>query len=206
VRRRILILGGLVVAALAALAVTVGLTAGGDDATAALRAAPYPEPIPAPATLGRDQEGEAVQVPRPGRPAVVTFLFANCPDVCPLVAQEISQALDDVGPEVAAGVDVVAISVDPANDTPAAVRRFLAGHRLTGRMDYIVGTRAELAPVWRSWGIIAQPSDESVLESVHTARIVLVDRDGRQLGAYPGGVPISIDDLAADIRTLAETS
>lgn len=202
-----LILAGLVVAAVAALGVTLGLmAAGGGDGSSALRAATYPAPIAAPATLGRDQDGGAVQVPRPGRPALVTFLFANCPDVCPLVGGEIARALDIVGPEVAKDIDVVAISVDPAGDTPAAVRRFLDVHRLDGRMDYIVGDRADLAPMWKAWGIIAQPSQASVLESVHTARIVLIDRDGAQLGSYPGGIPISVDDLAADIRTLTGAS
>lgn len=197
-------LAAIVVAALLAALVTVFLLTRGDgNAALALRAVPYPETIAAPPTLGRDQAGAAVQVPRAGRPAVVTFLFANCPDVCPLVAQEISQALDDAGP-AADGVDVVAISVDPEGDDRASVDRFLKAHRLAGRMRYIVGTRAELAPMWKAWQITAQPSGD-ITKSVHTARVVLVDRDGRQLASYPGGIPFAPEDLAADIRTLAGT-
>lgn len=197
-------LAAIVVAALLAAIISVFLLTGGDgNAAAALRATPYPEAIPAPATLGRDQTGAPVQVPRAGRPAVVTFLFANCPDVCPLVAQEVSQALDAAGPDAAAAIDVVAISVDPDNDDRRSVDRFLDAHRLTGRMRYIVGTRDELAPMWKAWQVAAQP-DGDITRSVHTARVVLIDRDGRQLASYPGGIPFSPDDLAADIRTLTD--
>ena len=202
-----LILAGLVVAAVAALGVTLGLmAAGGGDGSSALRAATYPAPIAAPATLGRDQDGGAVQVPRPGRPALVTFLFANCPDVCPLVGGEIARALDIVGPEVAKDIDVVAISVDPAGDTPAAVRRFLDVHRLDGRMEYIVGDRADLAPMWKAWWH-HRPALAGERPGVGAHRPHRADRPGRcPAGVYPGGIPISVDDLAADIRTLTGAS
>src|SRR5665648_208330 len=55
-----------------------------------------------------------------GRPFAVTFLYASCPDVCPLIAQEIVGALGRLGAD-ARRVAVVAVSVDPRGDTPAAV-------------------------------------------------------------------------------------
>jgi len=195
------VLIAIVFAAAAALAVTgVVVFGGGGDTLPGLRAVTYPKAIPAPATLGADQDGAAIQVPRAGRPAIVTFLFASCPDVCPLVSQQISRALDLAGP-AADDLDVVAISVDPEGDTRRAVTEFLKVHRLTGRMRYLVGTREELTPMWREWSIIAQPA-ERITDSVHTARVVLVDRDGRQVASYPGGLPFAPEDLAADIRTL----
>ena len=90
---------------------------------------------------------------------------------------------------------------DPEGDDRASVDRFLKAHRLAGRMRYIVGTRAELAPMWKAWQVAAQPSGD-ITKSSHTARVVLVDRDGRQLASYPGGIPFAPEDLAADIRTL----
>lgn len=205
VNRRPLILAALVVACAAALGALLTLRAatGGDDGPA-LRATPPPALIPAPVTSGTDSTGEPLTVPRAGRPALVTFLFANCPTVCPLVGTQVAAALDRVDPALLEEVDVVAISVDPAGDTPEDVARFLDTHRLTGRMRYLVGTRAELAPVWRRWGVLAQPGGNATA-SVHTARVVLVDREGRQVGSYAGGIPIPVEDLAADISTLASS-
>jgi protein SCO1/2 len=193
-------LGGALAAALASVAL-VGLTRSGEGSSLDLRAEPVSPPRPAPRTAGRDVDGAPVVVPRKGRPAVVTFLFASCPDICPLVASEISRALDRLGP-TASGLDVVAVSVDPRGDTPTTVRDFLRRHRLTGRMRYIVGSKRELQPIWRAWYAAAQPSGEPA--SVHTARIVLVDRTGRQAGACSAGIPVSVDDLTADMRALLE--
>jgi protein SCO1/2 len=193
-------LGGALAAALATL-VSVGLTRSGARSSLDLRAEPVASPRLAPRTAGRDVDGAPVVVPRKGRPAVVTFLFASCPDICPLVASEISRALDRLGP-TASGLDVVAVSVDPQGDTPKTVRDFLRRHRLTGRMRYIVGSERELRPIWRAWYAAAQPPGEPV--SVHTARIVLIDRTGRQVGAYSAGIPVSVGDLTADLRALLE--
>lgn len=195
-RRWPLVAAAVAAVAMGLLVVLVGFGGGGSPS---LHADAVEPPRDAPATAGRDQDGRPVSIPTPGRPALVTFLFANCPDVCPLAAQEISQALDraGVGPEQ---IDVVAVSVDPRGDTRAAVREFLERHRLTGRMRYIVGSRAQREPLWRAWMIAAQTGDAR--DSVHSARIVLVDGTGRQVGSYAAGLPINVQDLADDLRSL----
>ena len=197
--RRAIVLVAMLAACVAAIsAVVVGLAASGGS--------PRPSGLTdtgshdAPPTSGTGYDGARVSVPTPGRPAIVTFLFADCPDICPRAAQEISLALDQVG-DTADQIDVVAVSVDPEGDTPAAVRAFLARHRLVGRMDYIVGTRAELVPIWKAWAVAAQPRGRPV--SAHSARIVLVDRKGRQVGAYSAGIPVTVSDLAEQMRSLA---
>lgn len=201
-KSRLPILIAIVAAAVVAVAaVGVVFATRGDDAPQ-LHAVPYQTPLESPATRGRDSLGQPVSVPRDGRPAVVTFLFSHCPTVCPLVGSEIAAALDLLPAATQKDVDVVAISVDPRGDTRPAVTAFLEKHRLTGRMRYLVGTRAELEPLWRAWSIEAQPDDADATQSMHTARVVLIDRKGRQLGSYPGGVPIKAQDLADDIAAL----
>ncbi len=189
----------LVVAAIGALAI-LAFGVGGGGASAALNATPVEPPAPAPAVTGRDQAGRAVALPAAGRPMVVTFLFTRCPTTCPLIASQLSGALDELGPD-AGEVDVVAISVDPAGDTPARARAFLRSHGLEGRMRYVVGDADRLRPLWSAWQVAAQPADRPSL-SLHSARLVLVDREGRQVGRYAGGLPIPPSDIAADIRTL----
>ena len=118
----------------------------------------------------------------------------------PLIAGEIAAALDAVGTGTAAKIDTLAISVDPVGDTATEVNSFLSAHNLTGRMAYVIGSRAELAPIWQAWGIRAQPTD--AIRSTHTALVVLVNKQGQEVGTYAGAIPISVPALAADIRTL----
>jgi protein SCO1/2 len=189
----------LALAALAALAL-VAVGVGGGGSGPALNATPVDPPVPAPAVSGTDQDGRPVALPQAGRPMVATFLFTRCPTTCPLISQQLAAALDMLGPEADA-VDVVAISVDPQGDTPARARAFLRSHGLEDRMRYVVGSRAELAPIWDAWQVAAQPADQPSL-SIHSARIVLVDASGRQVGRYAAGLPIPPADIAEDVASL----
>ena len=128
-----------------------------------------------------------------GRPVIVTFLYSTCEDTCPAQAQQVKGALNELGGDVPA----LAIAVDPANDTPQRARAFLSEQRMTGRMRFVLGSRAELRRVWRGYGVQPQRDD---LE--HTARIVLVDGDGVQRVGYPLD-EVTPERLAHDLRLLA---
>ena len=94
-----------------------------------------PEAPPADFAL-RDQDGKPVRVADlRGRPVVVTFMYTTCEDDCPTMTQQIRGALDDLGRDV----PVLAVSVDPANDTPERARTFLARQQMTGRMRFLLG-------------------------------------------------------------------
>jgi protein SCO1 len=142
-----------------------------------------------------DQDGRlATMRAYRGRDVVVTFMYSTCKDTCPLTAQQIRGALDLLGGRP---VPVLAISVDPAGDTPAHVRRFLAAQRMAARMRYLTGTSAELAPVWRAYGIQPQSS-----QAEHTASTVLVDGAGMQRVGYLTD-QLTPEALAHDLRALA---
>ena len=70
----------------------------------------------------------------------VAFLYTHCPDVCPLIAQNLNAALAK-----ARDLRVVAVSVDPKGDTPAAVRAFMRSRRLPGSFHYLIGSRPAAA-------------------------------------------------------------
>ena len=141
-----------------------------------------------------DEEGERVRMSDlRGKPVVVTFLYSNCEDSCPAQAQQVKGALNELGRDVPA----LAISVDPANDTPDSARAFLSKQRMTGRMRFVLGTRPQLRRIWRGYAVEPQLDDLD-----HTARIVLVDADGVQRVGYPLG-EVTPERLAHDLRLLA---
>jgi len=142
----------------------------------------------------RDEGGREVSLRQyRGRVVVLTFLYSTCRDTCPLTATTIRGALDDVGHDVPA----LAISVDPKNDTPDNVEGFLVKQRLSGgRMHFLTGARAQLAPVWRDYGI--QPQGHGY---EHSAYVLLIDAEGRQRVSFPVG-QLTDRGLAHDIRRL----
>jgi protein SCO1/2 len=127
-----------------------------------------------------------------GRPVIVTFLYTTCRDTCPVTAQTIRGALDDLGHDVPA----IAIAVDPPRDTAESARAFLLKQRATGRIAFVLGTRAELQPLWKGFAIRPQ----SVTQE-HQARITLVDSRGYQRVGFPGA-EATPERLAHDVRLL----
>jgi protein SCO1/2 len=145
-----------------------------------------------------DQDGRRVALSDfRGQVVVLTFLYSTCQDTCPVTATQIRGALDDLGHDVPA----LAVSVDPANDTPASARSFLLKRSLTrDRMRFLLGTRAQLAPVWKAYGIRPQGNGFE-----HSAYVLLIDPRGRQRVSFPID-QLTPEGLTHDIRKLEAAS
>ena len=170
----------------------------GDDdgiATAGTRfeGAVMPKGLKAPDFSLENQDGERISMRDfRGQPVIVTFLYTSCEDTCPVQAQTARGALDELGEDVPA----IAIAVDPPRDTPERARAFLSEQRALGRLDFVLGTRAELKPLWE--GFYVRP--QSVTQE-HNARFTLVDERGFQRVGYPG-FEATAERIAHDIRIL----
>jgi protein SCO1/2 len=134
-----------------------------------------------------------------GKPYAITFLYVHCLTVCPLIGEEIHAALTDLGPK-AAGMNVVAISVDPTGDTRSAVLQWLAQHQEPSNFDYLIGAKSQLGPVWKAYHVAPQIAGDP--DSSHTALIWLVSRHGKLQALIDAGVALNTSDLAHDFRTL----
>ncbi len=130
----------------------------------------------------RDQDGRLVRLSAfRGKLVFVTFLYTHCPDVCPLIATRLNTVLHKLGPE-RAGVRVLAVSVDPKRDTPDAARRFVRSRALLPQFHFLIGTRRELAGVWRAYRIAVLPGPKGTVS--HSAYTLLLDRQGRRRLLY----------------------
>jgi protein SCO1/2 len=148
---------------------------------------------PARAFALRDQDGRLVRLAgERGRVVVLTFLYSTCQDTCPITAQQIRGALDQLGHDV----PTLAVSVDPAGDTAARAKRFLLEQKLTARMRFLLGTRAQLAPIWKAYGI--QPQGDGY---EHTTHVFVLDKLGRPRVGFPVD-HLTPEALAHDIRRL----
>jgi protein SCO1/2 len=131
-----------------------------------------------------------------GSPVVVTFLYTTCEDTCPLTVDQIRGALDELGHDV----PVIAVSVDPANDSARAAKRFSLQRRMTGRMRWVLGDEARLRRLWTAYGVAPQTEREE-----HSASTVLLDARGRQRIGFSTSV-LTPQALANDIALLERES
>jgi protein SCO1/2 len=137
-----------------------------------------PEGLPVPGFTLSDQDGKPVSARSlRGKPVVFAFVYSTCRDTCPAQVQTIRNALDRLDKPDA---HVIGISVDPANDTPKRAESFLLKQQMTGRMQFLLGTREQLEPVWKGFAI--QPQEDDLEHSAHT---VLADARGLQRIGFP---------------------
>ena len=90
------------------------------------------------------------------------------------------------------------VSVDPGGDTPASVRAFAANEGWNGHWQWLLGTRAELAPVWRAYGIEVKPGGSDI---AHSGDVFLIDSHGDERSGYVA--PFLIPNVVHDLRRLS---
>ena len=191
--------GTVLVLVVSAAVLAIGATACGGKAKPSFRGSAVVDPSAAPDFALRDQSGHVVRLSaQRGRVAIVAFLYTRCPDVCPLIAASLNQALRELGPQ-ARDVRVLAVSVDPEGDTEAAVRRYVRLHRLVPEFRYLTGSRRQLAAVWSAYHVAADPNKLELVD--HTAYELLVDPKG--IGRVIFGTRVQASDVVHDVRLLA---
>lgn len=149
---------------------------------------------PAPDFTLIDQRGNPVTLGDfRGKTVVLTFIYTHCPDFCPLTAERLRAAYAGLPANRQDKVVMLAVTVDPARDTPAALQAFSAQHGLADNPNWhtLRGDDATLQQVWRAYGVdpgtmMAMPHDMSATPAVtsgtlaHTNAVYLIDARGRE--------------------------
>ena len=150
---------------------------------------------PAPPLAAIDQNGEAFSLTgERGRVVALYFGFTHCKDICPQTLAKLgaARAKSGLGPRVA----IVFASVDPLRDTPAALRAFFA--RVDVSAIGVTGTRAQMAAIWRGYGVDVQATRTDV---GHSSFVYFIGPRGNL--RIVGGDELSVAQITADMRGLS---
>lgn len=148
-----------------------------------------------------DQDGRATRLATlRGRPLIATMMYTSCRSECPRVTEDMRRIDTALGPADAGRFRFVLFSLDPARDSPAALRAYAEGHHLDPARWTLYATSEEgtrdLAAVL---GFRYRPDEGGQI--AHSAVVFLVDPEGhvvhRQVGL--GG---SKDEFLAAARKL----
>lgn len=146
-----------------------------------------------------DQNGRVVSLAKlRSHPVLLTFLDSRCVDQCPIAGRQLGTILRGMAP--GDRPTLLIVSVNPAEDTPASIRRAMAAWRLAGpyRWHWLRGTGAALAAVWRAYGIGVEPRTKTI---AHGLTLYLIDRRGFERTGYL--FPFLPNFVALDLRWLA---
>jgi protein SCO1/2 len=119
-----------------------------------------------------DQHGATVSLAAfRGRPVAVTFVFAHCQTLCPLVVDTLKQA--------APAGDVLLVTLDPWRDTPRLLPDIARRWALPDGFRLLSARRVEdVLAVAEQYGV-PFTRDERTGDIVHPGLVFLVDADGR---------------------------
>lgn len=180
--------------------VAVMLVASCQRATFRGKVLPDPRPVPA-LTLTDQHERPFNFAEQRGKVLLVFFGYTRCPDVCPLTLGTFKQVAKQLGRD-AAGVRFVFVTVDPEQDTPAFLERYL---RLFNP-DFVglTGTAEQLKPVYAFFGTsfrkVPDPKSAVGYLMAHSVNTAVVDRAGRwRLNI---GHDTAAGDIEHDLRLL----
>lgn len=169
----------------------------------------------------RDQFGNRVSSGDfTGKVVVLTFLYTNCPDICPIITETLRRAHEQLGEDIER-VQFVAISVDPERDTVEQVHRYSEEKEMLHKWAFLVGEEEELAATWASYYVAAdrieQEGSSNALETLseqetrhdedveylvsHTDAVYLIDGEGR-LRILFTNLSLDAGPLVHDIRLL----
>lgn len=153
-------------------------------APCASAAAPQATPLPADSVYqlrlpltdqdGRTRDWSALR----GKPRLVSMFYTSCQYICPLIVDSGKAVEKQLSPAQRQRLGIVLISMDPARDTPAALRAVATERKLDGRRWTLAAPPA--AQVRGTAGVLGikyrQLEDG---EFNHTSALVLLDAQGR---------------------------
>lgn len=132
-----------------------------------------------------------------GKVWVADFIYTNCPAACPMMTYKMHALAKDVNPSVR----LVSISVDPARDTPAALKAFAAHYGgATSQWNFLTGSPETVHLLaWSTFHV------GDVLGKIeHSTKFVLVDQNGFIRRYYSSFDPEDMKTLVHDADALSQ--
>jgi protein SCO1/2 len=140
-----------------------------------------PKLFPVPNAALVDENAKPVRLDaNRGYVTVYDFIFTNCAGTCPMMTATMRRLTTKIDKD--APVRFVSISVDPARDTPAALRDYASKVRNDSRWSFLTGERAVIVDLSVNGFKLAagdatatQPGSEPLL---HSAKFAVADKNG----------------------------
>lgn len=132
---------------------------------------------------------------------LIYFGYTYCPDICPTALIDLGRMLDLLGP-LAARVQPIFITIDPARDTPDVLKRYVAS--IDPRLLALTGSESEIhaaAQQFHYYYVRYQDPKLGAYSIDHSSYFFAVAPDGR-LAADFATPDIGAEEIAARLRPL----
>lgn len=142
-----------------------------------------------------------------GKYVVMGFIYTHCPDICPLITQNLIKIQE--GLDYPDDVHFLAVSFDPKRDTPATLRKFKNIYGVDKNFDFLTGDSLTIAAMMDSVHVRTQISFSTTTENGeelyflnHSDKIMVLDPHSRVIIEYGGSQPSVPTLIIEDLQTI----
>ncbi|XWN36409.1 MAG: SCO family protein [Balneola sp.] len=155
-----------------------------------------------------NQNGETVIFPDDyqGKYVIAGFIYTNCPDICPLVTQNLIKIQKEFNkPD---DIQFLGITFDPKRDTPEVLKNYKGLFNLDKNFDFLTADSTTINELMDSVRVRSQVSFTQVREDEkevyfmnHSDKIMVLDKKGRVIFEY-GGSMTPVNYIVEDLKTV----
>ena len=155
-----------------------------------------------------NQNNETITFPDEyeGKFVIMGFIYTHCPDVCPLITQNMVKIQKQLGaPE---DVQFLGVTFDPKRDTPEVLKEYKNAFDLGDNFDFLTADTTTMNTFLDSVRVRTQVSltttngkGEEVYFLSHSDKIMVIDPKGRVVLEY-GGSMTPIDYIIDDYKSI----
>lgn len=138
---------------------------------------------------------------------VMGFIYTNCPDICPLITQNLIKIQRDLGyPE---DVQFLGITFDPVRDTPSVLANYKSVFKLNENFNFLTGDSTTISAFMDSVRVRTQvslstttPDGKELYFLNHSDKIMVLDKKSRVIIEYGGSMPQVPKLIVEDFKKL----
>jgi protein SCO1/2 len=145
-----------------------------------------------------DQYGRTVPLASlKGRPVLIDFFYATCPNVCPMLTAKFASIANRLGSELGSKVTILSITLDPENDHPGDLLKYARTHEAErAGWIFLTGKPGQIDAVLKIFHLKRERDKSGMI--MHVAMGFLLGPDGHQLRIY-NALDVPPTTVVADI-------
>jgi protein SCO1/2 len=137
-----------------------------------------------------------------GKLVLINFIYINCDGICPGSTANLVQLQKLLGDRLGRDVFLISVCIDPARDTPEAMKDYAGVFRTKPGWTFVTGAQEDVDLIRRNLGVYDPDDARDRERSNHTGMLVCVnDPTGRRIVTpvliKPAQIEQAVDRLAA---------
>ena len=151
-------------------------------------------------TTWTDQNGQNLQLKDlEGNPVLISMIYTRCKMICPRMASDMQKVVNSLDEDQRKRLHLVAVSIDPENDTTEVLKEFQEKMKLQGNWHLLNGSEKEARTLAAAIGFQYRKTPDG--HFTHSTTLLLLNEKGEPV-YRKDRLNSSLDDLVEVARLL----